>query len=284
VAATTGRLLVAGNDTMDEFDTLVGIMARLRGEGGCPWDRQQTPESLKSYLLEEAYEVLEAVDSADADRLCGELGDLMLIIVFYAQLATEAGQFDIKAVLRHINEKLRYRHPHVFGNAQVSGAEEVLVNWERLKRREPDAKGRGSVVDGVAKTLPALLRATETQKRAARVGFDWGEASGAREKISEELRELDEAVARHEGDGIAEELGDLLFAVVNYARLLNVSSEDALQQATNRFAQRFRAMEQEAAKRGRALDEMTLAEMDELWEQVKAGSIPGGCQEGSGGG
>jgi len=258
---------------MREFAELVQIMARLRGEDGCPWDRQQTASSLKTYLLEEVYEVLEAVDAGDVKRLCSELGDVMLVIVFFAQLASEAGQFDIRQSLRCINDKLRYRHPHVFGDLQVADAQEVVFNWEQLKRREPDTQDRTSALDGVPRSLPALHRASDLQKRAARVGFDWDSPQGAWDKISEEQAELHQATERQDADTIGDEVGDLLFAVVNYARLLGVDSEDALRRATNRFERRFREVEQRAAERGQSLGEMTLPQMDELWEEVKAGGV-----------
>jgi tetrapyrrole methylase family protein/MazG family protein len=252
---------------MREFDRLVAIMAKLRGPGGCPWDAQQTHESLRPYLLEEAYEVLEAVDDADLGRLCGELGDLLLQIVFHAQLAAERGDFDIADVCDKISAKLEYRHPHVFGTVEVSGAEEVLTNWERLKRQEAEHQERKSALDGVPRDLPALQQADKLQKRAAKVGFDWQTIQGPWHKVAEELRELQEA---EDPTDAAHELGDLLFAVCNVARFLKVDPESALREANRRFDTRFRSVERQAAEQQRNLADMTLDEMDVLWEQAKA--------------
>jgi len=252
---------------MREFDRLVEIMAKLRAPGGCPWDAQQTHESLRPYLLEEAYEVLEAVDDADLGRLCGELGDLLLQVVFHAQLASERGDFDIADVCRKISDKLEYRHPHVFGTVEVSGADEVLTNWERLKRQEEEHQERESALDGVPRDLPALQQADKLQKRAAKVGFDWQTIQGPLHKIEEELREVQAAEDPTES---AHEIGDLLFAVCNVARFLKVDPEGALRQANRRFDTRFRSVERQAAAQGRKLADMTLEEMDVLWEQAKA--------------
>ncbi len=254
---------------MEEFDRLVEIMARLRGPGGCPWDREQTHQSLKRYFLEEVYEALDAIDAGDWGRLAEELGDVILQVVFHAQLAREAGRFDIRDSLRLICEKLVRRHPHVFGNVKVSGPEEVLDNWEHIKRAERAPDGRASVLDGVPKAMPALLRAMTIQKKAARIGFDWPDVSGVWEKVAEELRELREAAEAGDEARVREELGDLLFSVVNLARFLQVDAEDALQAATRRFEERFRRMEAQAAERGLDMREMSLEELDELWEEAK---------------
>jgi tetrapyrrole methylase family protein / MazG family protein len=252
---------------MRQFDRLVEIMAKLRNPGGCPWDAQQTHESLRPYLLEEAYEVLEAVDDADQGRLAGELGDLLLQIVFHAQLAAERGDFDIEDVCRKISDKLEYRHPHVFGTVQVADADEVLTNWERLKRQEEEHQERDSALDGVPRDLPALQAADKLQKRAAKVGFDWQTIQGPLHKIEEELQEVQEA---EDPSQAAHEIGDLLFAVCNYARFLKVDPEGALRQANRRFDTRFRSVEQQAKAQDRRLADMTLAEMDVLWERAKA--------------
>lgn len=254
---------------MKEFDELVDIMARLRDADGCPWDREQTHESLKPYLLEECYEVLEAVDEGDPRRMCGELGDLLLQVVFHTQLGRETGDFDMAAVCAAINEKLIRRHPHVFGDTQVRDSAHVVDNWEALKRREGDAAPRVSALDGVPVALPALKRATDLQKKAARVGFDWDEVSGPMEKLREELAELDEARAHGSHEDVADEIGDALFALVNIARFLQVDAEDALRMACDRFSERFRSIEQQARAEGKSLETMSLQEMDELWEAVK---------------
>lgn len=256
---------------MKQFDELVGIMARLRGPGGCPWDREQDHETLKPYLIEEAYEAVEAVDSGDSAKLCAELGDVLLQVVFHARVAEELGSFDIHAVCDRINEKLIYRHPHVFGDVEVTGSDEVLSNWERLKRAEKESASRESVLDGIPAVLPALKRAADMQKKASKVGFDWPDIEGPLEKVAEEQAELDQARASGDRTATAGEFGDLLFALVNVARFLDIDAEDALRMACDRFASRFRCVEQQAREMGRELSEMTLAEMDVLWERAKAG-------------
>lgn len=255
---------------MEEFRELVGIMARLRSEGGCPWDREQDHESLKPYLLEEAYELLEALDSADQAKLCEELGDLLLQIVFHAQIAAEHGCFDIGDVCRGINRKLLNRHPHVFGDVQVRDSEEVVDNWERIKRSEPLNRERSSILDGIPKTLPALQKAAKVQRRVAKVGFDWDDYRGPAEKVREELAEVERMAGCGDARALAAEIGDLLFAVVNLARRLGVDSEDALRAAVARFGDRFRLMEQKAEAEGIDMDALSLQELDELWEAAKA--------------
>lgn len=253
---------------MDCFDELVRVMARLRAPDGCPWDREQTHRSLRPYLLEEAYEALEAIDAEDWARLCDELGDVLLQVVFHAQLAAERGDFDIADVVTGIVTKLKRRHPHVFGDTKVSDSDEVLDRWEKLKRQEVGYQERSSALDGIPAALPALQRAHKLQKRAARAGFDWEDVSGPRAKIDEELREVDEAT----DEQIEDEIGDLLFAIVNYARFRGVEPEGALRRANERFARRFRAIEQAAGSPQR-LREMNLEQMDELWEQAKAKEV-----------
>ena len=255
---------------MEEFDRLVEIMRRLRGPDGCPWDRQQTHQSLQRYFIEEVYEALEAIDDQDWHRLCCELGDVMLQVVFHAQLAAESGRFDIRDVLRCINEKLVRRHPHVFGNVSVDSADQVLVNWEHIKASEEGAK-RQSVLDGVPRGLPALQEAEKVQKRAAQVGFDWPDISGVWDKVREEMEELAQEARAGDAERVEAEMGDLLFAIVNLARFLGVDPEGALRRATRRFAERFREVEKAAKEAGRRLEDMTLEEMDELWEAVKGG-------------
>jgi len=250
---------------MDCFDELVGVMARLRAPDGCPWDGEQTHSSLRPYLLEEAYEALEAVDEQDWRRLCDELGDVLLQVVFHARLASERGDFDIGDVVTGIVTKLYRRHPHVFGEAQVSSSDEVLDRWEKLKHEEPGYQDRNSVLDGIPQALPALQRAHKLQKRAARAGFDWDDIGGPRDKIDEELGEVDEA----DESSVEDEIGDLLFAVVNYARFRGVEPEGALRGANKRFTRRFRAVEQ-AAGGAEQLREMDLQQMDELWERAKS--------------
>jgi tetrapyrrole methylase family protein/MazG family protein len=254
---------------MELFDELVRVMARLRSPDGCPWDREQTHRSLRPYLLEETYEALEAVDDENWDRLCDELGDVLLQVVFHAQLASERGDFDIEDVAGKIVWKLKRRHPHVFADSVADTPDEVIDRWEKLKREEDGYQERESAVDGVPAALPALQRAHKLQKRASRAGFDWDEIAGPRAKIDEELAEVDEAVAEdNPGERVEDEIGDLLFAVVNLARFLDVEPEGALRRANERFSRRYRAVEQQAGGSER-LHEMDLEQMDELWEKAK---------------
>jgi tetrapyrrole methylase family protein / MazG family protein len=255
----------------EAIERLLGIMERLRGPGGCPWDREQTLHTLRPYVLEETYEVLEAIDAGDPRDHCEELGDLLLQIVFQAQLRKEEGRFEFADVATAISEKLVSRHPHVFGDTEVKDAEGVLRQWAALKREEKKAKGRGeSVLEGVPKEMPALARADRLTEKASRVGFDWPDAAGAREKVTEELRELDEAVAANDTRAVEHEVGDLLFAVANLSRKLGVPPEEALRGTVARFIARFEHVERELARRGVPHGEATLAEMDELWDEAKA--------------
>lgn len=272
------------------FAKVVEIMAALRAQDGCPWDRKQTHESLKPYLLEEAYEVLETIDQRDKQKLREELGDVLLQVLFHSQIAAEAGSFTVEDVVETLAAKLIRRHPHVFRTGdspgQVSNSEQVLAQWEDIKRAEREASGNTqSALDGVPKTLPALLRAYQIQARAARVGFDWPQSKAGFEqiiaKVAEEIGELREALApsrtRTESEctrldtseEIEAELGDLLFSLVNLARFLKANPEEALRRATNRFIDRFHLVEAQALGKGRSLTEMTLAEMDELWDEAK---------------
>ena len=235
-----------------QFQELVQIMARLRGKNGCPWDRKQTHESIKPYLVEETYEVLEAIDEGDPSKLREELGDLALQIVFHAQMAEETGCFTIADVLRAINEKLVRRHPHVFGDVKADTAQEVLFNWEQIKKQEREQTlGRASALDGVPRELPALLRAHRLQEKASRVGFDWKEAHEVFQKVDEEISELRAAIAGKEPDRIEAELGDLLFSLVNLSRFIAVNPEEALRKTIARFIARFQYIEEELARRGK---------------------------------
>lgn len=253
------------------FTELVEIMARLRGENGCPWDREQTSESIKPYLVEETYEVLEAIDDQEPAKLREELGDLMLQIVFHSRMAEEAGVFSIGDVLAAINSKLVRRHPHVFGEVKAETAQEVLFNWEQIKQTERrQAKGQASLLDGVPREMPALLRAHRLQEKASRVGFDWKEAQEVLRKVEEELEELREAMQGQAADRVEAELGDLLFALVNLSRFLAVNPEEALRKTIARFIARFQYIEEELLRRGRSLRQATLEEMDALWAEAKA--------------
>ena len=254
------------------FEELVEVMARLRSQGGCPWDREQTHASLKPYLVEEAYEALEAIDREDDAELCRELGDVLLQVVFHAQIASEEGRFTVEEVGRAIVGKLIRRHPHVFGETQVEGAEQVLTNWERIKQAERQEEDKpDSVLEGVPRQLPALLRAQRIQHKAARVGFDWKGLGGPLDKVEEELGELRQACQSGTPQELEEEFGDLLFALVNTSRFLKIDAEDALRRAVDKFERRFRAVEAAFRAQGRQLQESTLEEMDQVWDQVKAG-------------
>jgi tetrapyrrole methylase family protein / MazG family protein len=257
---------LSDKNSFPEFAKLVGIMARLRGPGGCPWDRSQSPEDLKTYLVEETYEVLDAIDSKDSGSLKEELGDLLLQIVFHAQIAGEEDKFDIEDVAGTINEKLIRRHPHVFGDVKADTPDVVLQNWEAIKKGEKEGK---SVLEGVPKILPALLKAYRLQEKAARVGFDWEETHQVEKKVDEELDELREAMSLKDRTKIREELGDLFFALVNLSRFLKLDPEETLQAANEKFIRRFKAVEKSAGDAGRDLHGMTLSEMDELWEGAK---------------
>src|SRR5574341_1618455 len=261
-----------GEQSGERFDGLVRIMERLRADGGCPWDREQTRESLKPFLIEEAYEVVEAIDEGDPGQLLEELGDLLFQVIFHAQVAAERGEFTIGQVLAATADKMVRRHPHVFSDGTASTAGEVLEQWEKLKREERDAVAAvpGSALDGVPKELPALLRAQRLQDKASRAGFDWPDISGVIEKFREELDELKAAMHDAAEDQMELELGDLLFSMVNLARFLNLSAEDALRKSIARFNGRFRFMERTIEQEGRKLKEASAEEMNSLWEEAKA--------------
>ena len=255
-----------GKESYDVND-LVEIVRLLRAPGGCPWDREQTHESLRRNFLEESYEVVEAIDQGSTEHLKEELGDVLLQVVFHAGIETERGGFTLDDVADGICKKLIYRHPHVFGDVTVSGTGEVLSNWEELKRKE---KGQATVtdaLDAVARSLPALWRAEKVQKKAAKAGFDWPEVSGAADKLSEELSELQAAIEQN--TNIEEELGGLLFSVVNVSRFVKVDPEAALSKACDKFIRRFSVVEQLALRSGRRMEDMELEELDKLWEQAK---------------
>jgi len=253
------------------FDTLLDIMARLRGPGGCPWDLEQTPVSLKPFLIEEAYEVLDAIDGGEPRALAEELGDLLFQVVFHARLAEERGDFAMGDVLRALVDKMVSRHPHVFGDAAVGTPREALAQWEALKQREAKASGRPrSIIDGVPRAMPSLVRAQRTQSKAARVGFDWPDARAAWDKVREEVDETTEALATGDRERIREELGDVLFSLVNAARLASIDAEDALHGATEKFRRRFTDMEAQLSAQGKSVDNVPQAELERAWEAAKA--------------
>ncbi|MBI3184919.1 MAG: nucleoside triphosphate pyrophosphohydrolase [Myxococcales bacterium] len=258
-----------------ELERLLQVMARLRGEGGCPWDREQDLRSLRPYLIEEAYEVLDEMDRVSYggkwNGLCEELGDLLFQIVFHAQLASELGEFGMAEVCRAISEKIVSRHPHVFGETKVAGPKQVLHNWAQLKAKEKRRKTgtEGSVLDGVPSGAPALQRAERLTEKASRIGFDWPDLRGVREKLNEELSELDLAIESGERDQLEHELGDVLFALANLARFIGTPAEDALRQANRRFTERFHYIEEGLRAAKIPFGKATLEQMDELWQRAK---------------
>jgi tetrapyrrole methylase family protein/MazG family protein len=255
-------------DAGERFAELLSVMDRLRGEGGCPWDREQTRESLRPFLVEETHEVLEALEDAEPARLREELGDLLFQVVFHARIAHERGEFTMAELLTALVDKMVRRHPHVFGGRVVGSAAEALAQWEAIKQAE--GAGRRSALEGIPRSLPGLLRAQRIQHRASRVGFDWQDPLAALEKVREEVDELTAALRAGETGEIRAEIGDLLFAVVNVARLAGVDPEAALQSTVERFRERFRHMEDAADHSGRPLASLTLDEMERLWMEAKA--------------
>ena len=249
------------------LNDLEKIVTILRAPGGCPWDGEQTHESLRRGLIEASCEVIEAINEQNPEHLKEELGDVLLQVVFHADIEREAGRFTLDDVADGICKKLIFRHPHVFGDVQVSGSDEVLVNWDELKREEKHQESYTDTLTSVAKSLPALWRAEKVQKKAKKAGFDWSDAQGAVDKLSEELSELKEAMAQ--GTNVHEELGDLLFAAVNVSRFVEADPEEALNAATEKFISRFAKVEALASAQGKDMKEMSLSELDALWEQVK---------------
>jgi MazG family protein len=252
------------------FQKLLDVMARLRGPAGCPWDRDQSPSSLKPYLIEEAYEVVEALEAADPAALEEELGDLLFQVVFHAQIAAEQGDFTMATLLRRLLDKMVSRHPHVFGDASVASPEEALTQWETIKLREARSKGHDrSVIAGVPRALPSLLRAQRIQSKASRIRFDWPDARAAWEKVKEEMTEAEEALADGDRARVREELGDVLFSLVNVARLSDLDAEEALQQAIEKFRRRFTEMEADLTARGKSVDSVTPEELERSWDAAK---------------
>ncbi|HWB57893.1 MAG TPA: nucleoside triphosphate pyrophosphohydrolase [Chthoniobacteraceae bacterium] len=257
----------------DPMAWLRSIMARLRAPDGCPWDREQTHASLRAGLVEESHEVVEAIDNKDDAHLAEELGDLLLQVVFHSQIASEEGRFDFDTVARGISEKLVRRHPHVFGDVKAADSKEVLRQWDDIKRAEKAAKGiapaEPSALDGISSALPGLMRAEKVQKKAARVGFDWPDAAGPLEKIREEAAEVEKEIAAGETAKLEDEIGDLLFSVVNLSRKLGVDAELAMHRATVKFTGRFQRMEALLRERGEKPGDLTLADLDKAWDAIK---------------
>lgn len=257
-------------------------MSTLRGPNGCPWDKEQDNHSLKPMVLEEAYEVVEAISEDNIDGLCGELGDLLFQIVFFAQMAKEAGQFTIDDVIERVHTKMIRRHQHVFGDQSASDSDEVLRNWEAIKLEERKAGAAAgeehSILDGASDKQPAVMEAFQISAKVARVGFDWGHASECLKKVREELDEIEAAVANENGKftEVEEEVGDLFFSMVNVARLLGVDPETALKMANKKFRRRFRYIEGQVRAAGKALDETPLQEMERLWQEAKTKALSAG--------
>ncbi len=255
-----------------EFEELIRVVRRLRAPNGCPWDRVQTHATLKPYMVEEVYEALEAIDDKDHKKLAEELGDMLLHVVMHAEMGREEKKFTIEDVIKSISAKMIRRHPHVFGNKKVKSVEEVWKRWEEIKAGE--VKGKSDEVKGILESvpnaLPALYRADKVQRRAARVGFDWNSVAGAWSKVHEEEKEIKSLLKKpRKMTRIKEEIGDLLFAVVNVARKLDIDAEEALQNATSKFMRRFKEIELHAGKSGRHISKLTLPEMDAVWNEIK---------------
>jgi|SRR5690348_8602640 MazG family protein len=253
------------------FDRLLDIMRRLRGPAGCPWDREQTRTSLKPYLIEETYEVLEAIESGRAEALREELGDLLFQVVFHAEIAAERGEFGMADLLAGLVDKMVSRHPHVFGDATVQTPGQALAQWETIKQREAEAGGRRrSIIDGVPRALPALVRAQRIQSKAARVKFDWPDAGAAWGKVEEEVREASAALASRDAEAFTAELGDVLFSLVNVARLSSLDAEDVLHRAVEKFRRRFTTMEDELNASGKSVTSVSPEELERSWDAAKA--------------
>jgi len=254
-----------------DIEELLKIMEKLRGGKGCPWDREQTRDSLKPYIIEEAYELFEAIEENDPEKIKEELGDLLFQIVFQCQIAKERDDFEMSDVIETIGQKMVARHPHVFGDAECRTPEEVMRQWEVLKKQE--GKHRESILEGVPKAMPSLLRAHRLQKRAAQVGFDWEKIEDVLTKVDEEMDELKDALKTKNRSEMEDELGDIFFMLVNLSRFISVNPEDALRKTISKFIHRFRYIEMKAAEQGRKLSEMTLVEMDGLWDEAKEKEI-----------
>jgi tetrapyrrole methylase family protein/MazG family protein len=257
-----------------EFSKLRQVIAELRGPGGCPWDKKQTHESLKKYLIEEAYELIDSIDEEDDEGMVGELGDVLLQVMLHSQIGEDEGMFTVDDVIEGITAKMIRRHPHVFGDVEVNGEEDVLVNWQKIKEDEKgsETKASISILDGIEKSLPNLLRAEEYQKRAAKVGFDWDEVSEAWKKVIEEVQELEEEILSPNRDveRIKSELGDLFFALVNISRYYDIQAEEAVYKANQKFHQRFTYIEESIQRADKKFEDYTLEELDSYWDEAKA--------------
>ena len=251
------------------FDRLVDVVAMLRSDNGCPWDLAQTHESLKADLIEEAYELIEAIDAKVPKKICDELGDLLMQVMLHSQIATDRNEFGVDEVIENLTEKLVRRHPHVFGSVVATDENEVLENWEEIKRGEDGNKDRKSSLDGIPHSLPSLQRAEKIQKRASRAGFDWDQTEDVLPKLQEEIDEIEESIRNDDITEIEMEIGDLLFSVVNLCRFLNVQPEEALRKSTRKFADRFQRMETTLERTNKTFKDYDLSTLDQIWEQVK---------------
>jgi tetrapyrrole methylase family protein / MazG family protein len=254
---------------MEEFDRLVQIFERLRAPGGCPWDAEQDHKSISRCIIEESYELFDAILKEDRDHMQEELGDVLLQVIFHSIIARDLGEFCLKDVINGLADKLIFRHPHVFADVQLNSSKEVIRNWEKQKKSEKGKVERESILDGIPDSLPSILAARKIQSTVSRVGFDWKNSDGVMDKIREEIAELDEAIHSQNTDAMEDEIGDLLFSVVNLARKCRVDPEAALRRTNRKFKKRFEAIEKESKHRGTSLEEMNLQEMDQIWEEAK---------------
>ena len=257
------------SDATESFRKLIEIVDTLMGENGCPWDNVQTRESLKPYLVEETYEVLEALDTNDPDQIKDELGDLLYQILFHSKISSKNNEFDIKDVLDNLKEKMVRRHPHVFKEGQINTPDQVIERWEEIKKEEKTHSNHPSILDSVPKQLPSLLKAQKLQKKAAKEGFDWDEISDVFDKLDEEISEFKSAVLEGKGTDIQSELGDILFVLVNIAKFKKIDAEEALRSTNNKFIKRFQHIEKEVAKQGKTLKETSLEDMERHWQNAK---------------
>ena len=257
------------SDATESFRKLIEIVDTLMGENGCPWDNVQTRESLKPYLVEETYEVLEALDTNDPDQIKDELGDLLYQILFHSKISSKSNEFDIKDVLDNLKEKMVRRHPHVFKEGQINTPDQVIERWEEIKKEEKTHSNHPSILDSVPKQLPSLLKAQKLQKKAAKEGFDWDEISDVFDKLDEEIAEFKSAVLEGKDTDIQSELGDILFVLVNIAKFKKIDAEEALRSTNNKFIKRFQHIEQEVAKQGKTLKETSLEDMERHWQNAK---------------
>lgn len=262
-------MTISKDKSLSPFQDLIELMQKLRSKDGCPWDKEQNHASLKPHLVEETYEVIDAIDSGEPKKLKEELADLFFHIIFHCQIAKEKGEFDIGDVMTLCLDKMTRRHPHVFGDATAATPEEVIHQWEQIKKQEKGNEERKFIVDGLPKHLPALQKAQKLQKKVAKVGFDWTDINGVIAKVDEELAEVKEAIQENKPENIAEEVGDLLFSIVNLSRFLKLDTENVLHKTIYKFVDRFKKVEMELASMGKDIEKCSLEEMDAIWNKVK---------------